>query len=219
MAIENKRLGASSPSATTWTTLYTTSGVSAIVRGLSICNRSTSDITVSVACYSSGEAATDTDRCIMNSYSVLANTTAFLSYGIGTSDGDTLAVYTSAATASFVAWGAEVSAISDKPKRLGGVAPSATTNTSLYAVPTNTITSVSTINVCNRGVAGTFRVAHVDAAIGSVANEDYILYDCVIEANDTIAINMPISMSATHSILVYASHTDFTFMAWGSEIL
>lgn len=104
-------------------------------------------------------------------------------------------------------------------KRLGATTVVATTNTSLYQVPSGKSAVVSSLVVCNRGSTDrTFRVAHVDGAIGSVANEDYIAYDAPIEANGTITLSLGITMQAGDSLLVYASHADVNFIAWGSEV-
>jgi hypothetical protein len=104
-------------------------------------------------------------------------------------------------------------------KRLGATTVVADTNTSLYQVPTGKSAVVSSIVVCNRGSTDrTFRVAHVDAAIASVASEDYVAYDGSIEANGTVSLSLGIAMESGHSLLVRANHADVNFIAWGSEI-
>ena len=56
-------------------------------------------------------------------------------------------------------------------KVLGQSAPSATTETTLYTVPSSTSSIVSTITVCNRDTAsGTFRIA-IRPAGASLANQ------------------------------------------------
>jgi hypothetical protein len=102
-------------------------------------------------------------------------------------------------------------------KRLGATTVSADTDTSLYAASSVTAT-VSLVQICNRGSsAATFRVAVVDGAIGSVANEDYLYYDCNIPANDSIALRLGIVLEDTHSILVRSDSTDVNFLAFGIE--
>lgn len=105
-------------------------------------------------------------------------------------------------------------------KRLGAVAPSATTDTSLYAVPASTAAILDGITVCNRDTSdATFRIAHVDGAIGSVSDEDYIYYDFRITAQSTIeGILKGQCMATTHSILVYASSANLSFTVGGMEI-
>ena len=103
-------------------------------------------------------------------------------------------------------------------KVLGQSAPMATTNTSLYTVPAATQTVFSTITVCNRGAtAGTFRVA-VRPAAATLANQHYIAYDLAAAANSVTALTLGITANASDVVTVYASSSDFTFQAFGSEI-
>ena len=113
--------------------------------------------------------------------------------------------------------------MADTYKRLGaeeidGVTNAIATDISLYVVPASTETIVSAINVCNRSAnVGTIRIAHVDGAIGAVADEDYIIYDETIEPNGHLSIQLGISMQATHSLLVRSDIVDINFIAWGVE--
>lgn len=103
-------------------------------------------------------------------------------------------------------------------KVLGQSAPSATTATALYTVPSATETVVSTVTVCNRGAsAGTFRISvRPDGA--SLANQHYIVYDASCAAKDTITLTLGITIDASDVLEVYASSGDFSFNAFGSEI-
>jgi hypothetical protein len=102
-------------------------------------------------------------------------------------------------------------------KVLGQSNPAATTDTTLYTVPSATQTVVSTITVANLGVTGTFRVA-VRPAGASIANQHYVVYDAVLNANDTITFTLGVTLQATDVITVRASNTSFAFQAFGSEI-
>lgn len=103
-------------------------------------------------------------------------------------------------------------------KVLGQSAPSATTATTLYTVPSSTQTVVSTIAVCNRGAAAaTFRVA-VRPNGASLASEHYIAYDAEVTANNTTFITIGATLGDTDVVTVYASTADLTFSAFGSEI-
>ena len=103
-------------------------------------------------------------------------------------------------------------------KVLGQSAPSATTNTDVYTVPSATEAVVSTIFVCNRGgTAATYRIA-VRPNGATIANEHYIAYDPVILANDSIAITVGTTMDATDVITVYGSTANLSFNVFGSEI-
>ena len=103
-------------------------------------------------------------------------------------------------------------------KVLGQSAPSATTATALYTVPSATETVVSTISVCNRGTAsGTFRVS-VRPNGATLANQHYLVYDASVTAKDTLFLTVGATMGASDVLEIYASTADFSFNAFGSEI-
>jgi len=103
-------------------------------------------------------------------------------------------------------------------KVLGESAPSATTLTTLYEVPAATSTVVSTITVTNLGgSAASYRIA-VRKAGASIEQKQYIAYDTPIDALDTVALTMGVTLAATDIISVYASTANFSFHAFGSEI-
>ena len=103
-------------------------------------------------------------------------------------------------------------------KVLGQVNPSATTNTTLYTVPSSTQAIVSTISVCNlAGTAATFRIA-VRPAGAAIANEDYIVYGATVPASDATFFTLGLTLGATDVITVFASSANLAFNAYGSEI-
>ena len=102
-------------------------------------------------------------------------------------------------------------------KVLGQISPSATTATAIYTVPSATETVVSSIIVCNRGSAGTFRLA-VRPNGATLANEHYISYDTPIDANDSIILTIGITLDAADVLEGYASTADMSFGAYGSEV-
>jgi len=102
-------------------------------------------------------------------------------------------------------------------KVLGQSAPSATTNTTLYTVPSATSAIVSTITVCNRGSAATYRIA-IRPAGATLANEHYVAYDVSAVANDTICLTLGVTLATTDVVTVYASTANFSFNLFGSEI-
>jgi hypothetical protein len=108
--------------------------------------------------------------------------------------------------------------LATKYKVLGQSAPSATTATTLYTVPSSTYTVVSTITVANRGTSNaTYRIAiRPDGA--TLANQHYIAYDATILANDTVALTLGITVDSADIIEVYASSASVSFNAFGSEI-
>jgi glucose-6-phosphate dehydrogenase assembly protein OpcA len=103
-------------------------------------------------------------------------------------------------------------------KVLGQSAPSATTATTLYTVPSATQAVVSTIVVCNRAAtSATYRIA-IRPAGATLANEHYIAYDSTVAANDSTMLTIGITLAATDVITVYASTANLSFSAFGSEI-
>lgn len=103
-------------------------------------------------------------------------------------------------------------------KVLAQSSPSATTATTLYTVPSATSSVLSTITVCNRASSqGTYRIA-VRPAGAALANQHYIAYDVPIQANDTTALTLGITLAATDVVTVYASSADFSFGVFGSEV-
>lgn len=103
-------------------------------------------------------------------------------------------------------------------KVLGQVNPSATTNTTLYTVPSATSVVASTLNVCNQAAtAATFRIA-IRPAGESIATKHYISYDTSVPANDSVSLTIGITLAATDVITVYASTTTLSFNLFGSEI-
>lgn len=103
-------------------------------------------------------------------------------------------------------------------KVLGQSAPSATTDTTLYTVPSATETIISTITVANRGTTqANIRIA-VRPNAATLANQHYILYDVPLDGNTTQAYTLGLTLDATDVITVRASTADTTFNAYGSEI-
>lgn len=103
-------------------------------------------------------------------------------------------------------------------KVLGQSNPAATTATTLYTVPAATETVISTIVVCNQGAsAGTYRIA-IRPNGASLSKEHYVAYDVSIPANSTTAYTLGATVDASDVVTIYASNTDFSFTAFGSEI-
>ena len=103
-------------------------------------------------------------------------------------------------------------------KVLGQSAPSATTNTDIYTVGAGKQAIVSTITIANRSAsARTYRIA-VRPAGATLANQHYIAYDVAIAANDTTALTLGITLTATDVVTVYVSAADLSFGIFGSEI-
>ena len=103
-------------------------------------------------------------------------------------------------------------------KVLGQSAPSATSATNVYTVPSATEAVVSTIVVCNRAAsAATYRIS-VRPDGDTQANQHYIAYDATVSANDSTALTLGLTLDAADVITVYGSTADLSFNIFGSEI-
>jgi hypothetical protein len=103
-------------------------------------------------------------------------------------------------------------------KVLGQIAPSATTATAIYTVPSATEAVVSSITICERGgSAATFRLA-VRPNGATLSNEHYLVYDATVTANDTIILTLGVTLDAADILQAYASTGDLSFQAFGTEI-
>jgi hypothetical protein len=103
-------------------------------------------------------------------------------------------------------------------KVLGQSNPAATTNTSLYTVPSATEAVVSSISICNlTSSSATYRIAvRPDGA--SIANQHYLAYDVTVGAADTTILTVGLTLNAADVITVYGSTANLVFHAYGSEI-
>jgi len=107
--------------------------------------------------------------------------------------------------------------VADVLKVLGQVDTSATTVTTLYTVPDETVTTISSIVVANRtGSAITFRLS-VHVAGASADDKQYLYYDKSVAANDSLTIVIGITLNQTDVLKVYASAVDMSFNVFGVE--
>ncbi len=102
-------------------------------------------------------------------------------------------------------------------KVLGQSAPAAATATTLYTVPAATQAVCSTLAICNRDIATTYRVS-VRQAGAAQDVKHYIAYDAVIGANDTIMLTLGITLAATDVVTVYAGTSALSFSLFGAEL-
>ena len=102
-------------------------------------------------------------------------------------------------------------------KVLGQIAPSATTATPIYTVPSATEAVISSVTICNRSTAATFRLAVRPDGAG-LANQHYIAYDADIAANDTVVLTLGLTLDASDILEAYASSANLSFNAYGTEI-
>mgnify|MGYP001564129627 CR=1 FL=1 len=95
--------------------------------------------------------------------------------------------------------------------------PVAATLTNAYTVPASTSTVISSIVVCNRGAATSFRIS---IAVAGAANDDkqYLYYDIAITANNTFSAVLGITLAATDVVRVYATLATLSFNIFGIEV-
>jgi hypothetical protein len=104
-------------------------------------------------------------------------------------------------------------------KVLAQANPAATTETTLYTVPSGYSSIVSTIAVCNQaGTSGTFRIAVRPAADGSTTAKHWIVYGATLAASDATMLTLGITAAAGDVIRVYTSSANISFSVFGSEI-
>ena len=103
-------------------------------------------------------------------------------------------------------------------KALGQVAPSATTDTTLYTVPTVAQAVVSALLAVNRSTSAvTVRVAvRPDGA--TLANEHYVAYDVPLSANQVLGLPSGLSLGEGDVLTVRASSADTSFSEFGVEL-
>ena len=107
--------------------------------------------------------------------------------------------------------------MSDNLKILGQLAPSATTETDLYAVPASTQTTISSVVIANRDAgAATYRIS-VSAAGAATSNKDYLIYNKALAGNTTDTLVIGITLNETDKIRAYASTANLSFNAFGCE--
>ena len=91
---------------------------------------------------------------------------------------------------------------------------SATTNTSIYTVPTDTF-AIVTINVTNRSTA-TRDIRVALASSGTPTAAEWIEFDTELVANGTLE-RSGVVLQAGKQIVVYANSTDVSAMVYGIE--
>ena len=107
--------------------------------------------------------------------------------------------------------------MADVLKVLGQVDTAATTVTTLYTVPSETVTTISSIVAANRtGSAITFRLS-VHVAGAGADDKQYLYYDKSVPANDSLTIVIGITLNQTDVLKVYASAVDMSFNVFGVE--
>lgn len=103
-------------------------------------------------------------------------------------------------------------------KVLGQVKPTASTETTLYTVPSATNTVVSTITVLNMGTQPcTFNIA-VRPAGAAVEDKHYVLYGAGISSYQSQSYTIGITLATTDVISINTTGSSLVANLFGSEI-
>ena len=97
---------------------------------------------------------------------------------------------------------------------LGQSAPSATTNTTVYTVPSAKVATFN-VNIVNRGSTAVL-VRLAIAGTSSPANSEWIEYDASIEANGVLERSGFVAQAA-ENVVVYASTANTSVSVYGYE--
>ncbi len=103
-------------------------------------------------------------------------------------------------------------------KVLGQVAPGATTDATLYTVPSATSSVVSSIIIANRTlVQDAFSIA-VRPVGATLANIHYIAYQIPIGISDSLSLTLGLTLATTDVVTVQSANGGLTFNLYGSEL-
>lgn len=103
-------------------------------------------------------------------------------------------------------------------KVLGQVNPSATTDTTLYTVPSSTQAVCSSLTVCNQGTSTALIRVAVRPAGATIAAKHYLLYDHPLAAKDTLTFEGGVSLATTDVVTVRSDSASVSFNLFGQEI-
>lgn len=103
-------------------------------------------------------------------------------------------------------------------KVLAQAALPATTASVIYTVPAATSTVLSTVTICNQNSSqSSYRIAVVPGG-GSVLTKNYLAYDVPLQANDTTALTLGVTLGAADELSVYATSASVSFSLFGTEV-
>lgn len=107
--------------------------------------------------------------------------------------------------------------MADLIKILGQVDSSITTEADLYTVPDAKQTTVSTLTICNR-TAGPidFRIS-VSVAGAATGDKDYLYYDHVLAANDTMHVTIGMTLGAGDVVRIFDDTGSVSYNLFGVE--
>lgn len=103
-------------------------------------------------------------------------------------------------------------------KILGQSNPALTSSVDLYTVPVGKSTVCSTLNIANLAATNaTFRISVVPSG-SSLQAKNYLAYNTVVPANDSISLTIGMTLGQYDKVKVYASSISQSFNLFGTEI-
>lgn len=109
--------------------------------------------------------------------------------------------------------------MADSIKILAQLAPSATTLTDFYVVPTGATTTISSLYVANRSASDAYFRVSVAFTGATDSTKQYLYYDTNIPPNETFVATVGITMGATDIMRVYSSNINLSFNLFGLELI
>jgi hypothetical protein len=88
----------------------------------------------------------------------------------------------------------------------------------LYTCATANGAVCSTLSICNQGSASTNTRVAIRPANVAITASQYIVYDAVVSANDTLFLTIGVSLANTDVVTTYAGTANVSFNLFGSEI-
>lgn len=104
-------------------------------------------------------------------------------------------------------------------KILGQLVPNPLTLSDLYTVPVSTMTSVSSLVICNQN-PDLWVVFRISLAIGGAVNDpkQYIYYDLPLDPNDTFIATIGVGLNTGDVVRVQSSGSNISFNLFGVEV-
>lgn len=104
-------------------------------------------------------------------------------------------------------------------KVLGQTVSVANTAVHGYTVPSGGNAIISTVSICNRNTTTdlTYRLAVIPSG-ETLDSKHYLVYDSILQAQDSIALTYGITLAAGDKLTLIAPTTDFSMTIFGQEI-
>jgi len=96
--------------------------------------------------------------------------------------------------------------------------PTINTLTTIYTVPANTATTISSFVVCNQ--SGSNANFNLSIAVAGAADTpaQYLYYNLFLDANDTFIATIGATLAATDQIRVFTNNASMSFNVFGVQL-